>query len=210
MFGLFDKFRPQNDSAEAIAAALAATEKALGEQRGRVAALEAARGEALLAGEAQARKHEAELREARDEAERLTALAQALRARHAEAERRERRERLERMGAEARQKAEAAGRQIATRYPRLAKELIKLLEDERDALQAIAKAEQEILAAGEEGTGILPIDPPQKFYAQSNGLIPAMPLCRVITLPRHDGSLPEYGSPPLWRGDVDAVGVKGI
>jgi NADPH-dependent glutamate synthase beta subunit-like oxidoreductase len=115
-----------------------------------------------------------------------------------------------RLANEAKEKAERVGRAIAKNYPRLAKELIKLLEDERDALQAIAKAEQEILAAGEEGTGILPIDPPQKFYAQSNGFIPAMPLCRVITLPRHDGSLPEYGSPPLWRGDVDAVGVKGI
>jgi hypothetical protein len=51
MFGtMLDRLLPKNDTAEAIAAALAATEKALGEQRGRVAALEAARGEAPARG----------------------------------------------------------------------------------------------------------------------------------------------------------------
>jgi len=206
MFGnMLDRLRPKNDTAEELAAALAEVERALEEQKGREAALQADLGEALLMGGERARQHEAALRATRDEVERLTAMAQALRARHAEAERRERRERLERMAAEAREKAERAGRAIGKNYLRLAKEFIKLLEDELDALLAIAKVEQEVFAAGEEGTGILPIDPPQKFYSQSNGFIPAMPLCRVMTLPRHDASLPQYGSPPLWRGDVDVV-----
>jgi hypothetical protein len=65
------------------------------------------------------------LREARDEVERLTALAEALRARHAEAERRERRARLERLAAEARQKAEGAGKAIKREYPKLAARLVE-------------------------------------------------------------------------------------
>jgi hypothetical protein len=198
----------QNDSAEALAAALAATEKALGEQRGRVAALEAARGEALLAGEAQARKHEAELREARDEAERLTALAEALRARHAEAERRERRERLERLAAEARAKAEAAGKAIAREYPRLAARLVELLQAERDTLAQIVATERELGEAGAEAEGIPPIPRPADFYMTPNGLGVREHLCRRIVLPRHDGSLPEHGSPDLWRAG-DHVLIAG-
>jgi hypothetical protein len=201
MFGLLDKFRPQNDSAEALAAALAATEKALGEQRGRVAALEAARGEALLAGEAQARKHEAELREGRDEAERLAALAEALRARHAEAERRERRERLERLAAEARQKAEGAGKAIKREYPKLAARLVELLQAERDALAAIVVAERELGEAGADAEGIAPIPRPRDFYAAPNPFGGGANLCQMITLPRHDGSEAAHGSPPLWRGE---------
>jgi hypothetical protein len=200
MFGLLDKFRPQNDSAEAIAAALAATEAALAEQRGRVAALEAARGEALLAGDAQARKHEAELREARDEAERLTALAQALRARHVEAERRERRERLERLAAEARQKAETAGRAIAREYPKLAGRLVELLQAERDALAQIVATERELVEAGAEAEGIASIPRPRDFYAQPNPFGGGAHLCQRVTIPRHDDSEAAHGSPPLWRG----------
>jgi hypothetical protein len=113
MFGLLDKLRPKNDTAEALAEALAETEKALGEQRRHVGALEAGRGGALLEGGETARRHEAALREARDKEERLEALAAALRAKHAEAERQERRAALERQVAEARRKAEAAGLAIA-------------------------------------------------------------------------------------------------
>jgi hypothetical protein len=209
MFGLFDKFRRQNDSAEAIAAALAATEKALGEQRGRVADLEAGRGAALLEGGETARRHEAALREARDEAERLAALAEALRARHAEAERRERRERLERMAAEAQEKAKRAGEAIKREYPKLAARLVELLRAERDALAQIVATERELAAGGEEAEGIPPIKRPRDYYAAPNPFMPASNLCQVITLPRHDGSEAAHGSPPLWRAEDHRI-IAGV
>jgi hypothetical protein len=198
---MLDRLRPKSDTAEALAEALAEVEKARGAQAERIAALEAGRGAALLEGGETARRHEAALREARDEAERLTALAEALRARHAEAERRERRARLERLAAEARQKAEGAGRAIAREYPRLAAKLVALLEAEREALAAVAVAGRELAEAGAEAEGIEPPPPPRAFYAPSNPFMPASNLCQVITLPRHDGSEAAHGSPPLWRGD---------
>jgi hypothetical protein len=205
MFKLFDKFRPKNDTAEAIAAALMEVEAEIQNQHGRVGDLEAGRGAALLEGGETARRHEDALREARDEVERLEALAGALRTKLTAAEAREQRERLERMAAEAKEKAELAGRAIAKNYPRLAKELIKLLEDERDALQAIAKIWQYIFESGEDAAGILPIKRPHEYYAQSNPFVRTIPLCSKMTVPRHDESMPEHGSPPLWRGDVDVV-----
>jgi hypothetical protein len=197
---MLDRLRPKSDTAEAIAEALAAVEKALGEQRGRVADLEARRGAALLEGGETARRHEAALREARDEAERLTALAEALREKHAQAERRERRARLERMVEEARRKAETAGRAIAREYPRLAAKLVALLEAEREALAAIVVAERELAAGGEDAEGIAPIPRPRDYYAAPNPFGGGAHLCQVITLPRHDGSEAAHGSPPLWRG----------
>jgi hypothetical protein len=155
----------------------------------------------LLAGDARAQEHEAALREARDEVERLTALAEALRARHAEAERRERRARLERLAAEARQKAEGAGKAIKREYPKLVARLVELLQAERDALAAIVVAERELGEAGADAEGIAPIPRPRDFYAAPNPFGGGANLCQMITLPRHDGSEAAHGSPPLWRGE---------
>jgi chromosome segregation ATPase len=194
MFGLLDKFRPKNDTAEALAQALAETEKALAEQRRHVGALEAGRGGALLEGGEIARRHEAALREARDKAERLEALAAALRAKHAEADRQERRAALERQVAEARQKAEAAGLAIAERYPGLAAELIELVAAEHAALKAIWDATMALSGAGELGEGITPPAEPSSYYCrEAVGL--RLPLGDSLVLPDHQRGA---GAPPLW------------
>jgi hypothetical protein len=198
---MLNKFLPQNDSAEAIAVALAEAKTARSAQAQRIAALEAGRGAALLEGGETTHRHEAALREARDEAERLEAMGKALRQKLSAAEARERRARLERLAAEARPKAEAAGKAIAKEYPRHAAAIVKLLQAERDALAAIATAERALSEAGEDAAGIAPIPRPRDFYAAPNPFVPASNLCQVITLPRHGGSEAAHGSPPLWRGD---------
>jgi hypothetical protein len=204
--GLLDRLRPKNDTAAAIAAALAETEAARGAQAQRIGALEAGRGAALLEGGETARRQEAALREARDEAERLAALAEALRAKHAEAEMRERRAALELLAADAGAKAEAAGRAIARDYPRLAGELVKLLRAEREALAAKIEADERLAAAGSEAAGIALPPTPQAFYAPTLGVAsPVLHLCQRITLPALDGSPRHNGVPDLWCGPAHAV-----
>jgi hypothetical protein len=202
MFGtMLDRLRPKNDTAEAIAAALAATEAALEEQRGRAGDLEARRGAALLEGGETARRHEAALREAKDEMDRLAAMAQALRARYAEAERRERRARLEHLADEARRKAERAGMAIKREYPKLAGRLAELLQAEHAALTAIVVAEREIGEAGEDAAGIAPIPRPADFYATPNGLGVREHLSQRLTLPRAEGVFCANPLPPYWRAE---------
>lgn len=161
---------------------MAETEKALGEQRGHVGALEAGRGGALLEGGEIARRHEAALREARDKAERLAALAAALRAKHAEPERQERRAALERKVAEATRLGEAAGRAIAEKYPQLAGELIALVDAERAAMKAVLDATMALTEAGALAEGIVATAEPSSFYCiEAAGL--RLPLCDTLTLP---------------------------
>jgi hypothetical protein len=191
---LLDQLRPRTDSPGDLTTALHEAEGALARQRYRLAALEAERGEALMAGGDRARKHEADLIAARGETERLTAIVDSLRRRVAEAERREQRAALERRVAEANRLAEAAGRAIAERYPRLATELIELVEAERAAMRAVLNATMELNAAGELGQGIVPPTEPSTYYCtEGPGL--RLPLADTMVLPDHRRGA---GAPPLW------------
>jgi flagellar biosynthesis/type III secretory pathway protein FliH len=191
---LLDQLRPRTDSPADLTTALHEAEAALAKQRDRLALLEARRGEALLTGGETARRHEAALRDARDEVERLEALAAALRAKHAEAERQERRAALERQVDEARQKAEDAGRAIDKRYPQLAAELIALVEAEREAMRAVMDAAMALNAAGELGQGITPPAEPMSIYS-TQGTELRLPLADALILPDHRRGA---GAPPLW------------
>jgi hypothetical protein len=165
-----------------LTTALSEAETALAKQRDRLATLEAGRGGALLQGGEIARRHEAALREARDETERLIAIVDALRQKLAEADRQERRAALERLADEARRKAEAAGRAIAREYPRLANEIIALAEAEREAVSAVRAAHLALTEAGALAEGIVPPAEPSSFYCiEAAGL--RLPLCDTLTLP---------------------------
>jgi hypothetical protein len=190
---MFDRLRPRTDSPADLMRALSEAEAALAKQRDRLAALEAERGEALMAGGERARRHEADLIAARDETERLTAVADTLRKKLAEAERREQRAALERLADEARRKAEVAGRAIAREYPRLAGELIALVEAEREAMKAVCEAHLALTAAGELAEGITPPAEPASFYCtEAVGL--RLALCDSLVLPNHRCGA---GAPPL-------------
>jgi hypothetical protein len=194
MLKLLDRLRPRTDSPADLTTALDEAEAALGKQRDRLAALEAERGEALMVGGERARRHEAALADARGETERLAAIVDTLRRRVAETDRQERRAALERQVAAARQKAEAAGRAIDERYPKLAAELIALLEAEREAMRAVMRAVMALAEAGELAEGITPPAEPAAFYAiETVGL--RLPLGDSLILPDHRRGA---GAPALW------------
>ena len=188
MLKLLEKLRPEGETAAALAEALDRTAAALTEAEGRLADLQGQRGAALLAGGKEAERHEAALREAREDAERLAALADALRQRHAEAEKREGRAKLEAQAAEAARAAKAAGQAIARDYPKVAGQLVALLRAEREALAALDALTGELGRAPiEAAEGITLPPPPRAFYGPPSAAAP-LPLADAVRLPRHDSA----------------------
>lgn len=195
MLKLFERLRPEGETAAALADAIDRTAAALAEAEAKLSDLQARRGAALLAGGSTAEKHEAALRDGRDEAERLTALRDALRAKHAEAERTEGRQRLEAMAAEAAASSKAAAERIAREYPKLAAEIAAVLAAERAALDAIAALTAELGRAPTEAVEGIALPPPP--LAHYGAPAAAAPLADAVRLPRHDA--PDLGWPSAAR-----------
>ncbi len=201
MLKLLEKLRPEGETAAALGEALDRTAAALTEAEGRIADLQDRRGAALLAGGKAAERHEAALREARDETERLAALRDALRQKQAEAEKREVRAKLEAQAAEAARAAEAAGQAIARDYPKLAAQIVALLRAEREALEALDSLTAELAAApAEAAEGIANPPPPLTFYGKRSGVgLVASPISTLVRLPQHDcPNLGFFGQRAWW------------
>ncbi len=112
--------------------------------------LRAERGDALLAGGEKAAKHEAALREASDESERLAALREALGRRLVDAERREDADALDVALREAREAVAAFAAFRDREYPALAAKIAAGLALEHRAQAAIAGAAQLHNAMGDD------------------------------------------------------------
>lgn len=147
---LLGRLRPKTDDAAAIRSAMAATDTAIVAAEASVKKLRAERGDALLAGGQQAAKHEAALREATDEAERLNALSEALGRRLADAERREAHASLEAAIEEARAAVAAFSAFRDREYPELAAKVAAGLALEQRAQAAIAGAARLHQAMGDD------------------------------------------------------------
>lgn len=197
--GLLDRLRPKNDTAEAMASALAETETALAAAAQRVAGLEAGRGAALLEGGEVARRQEAALRDARDEAERLAALAETLRAKHAEAVTRERRAALQQEMVEAEREAADFVADLQRDYPKHAAAIAALCRREA----AVTKRMIELQGRLMEGMRVgdvpedvrAPVLPVQRYWAERDTT--PRPIADRVLLPAIGGSdAPAFWPPP--------------
>lgn len=199
MLKILERLRPAAETAAALGESITRTEAAVAEAEARIGDLQAGRGAALLAGGQTAERHEAALREARDDAERLTALRDALRTRHAEAERRERRQKLEAQAAAAAQAAKAAGERIAREYSALAAKLAALLAAERDAIRAVEGLMHDLAAAPPEAAEGIALPPTPRTYYGRAGHGMETPLSAAVRLPRQDDpNLGGIGGAMLW------------
>jgi len=158
---LMKKLRPEADTATAIRAAQARTAEAAAAIRKEIALLEAARGDLLLEGGANAEKHEAALRERRDEADRLIALAGALARKLGEAELREATDDARRAIADAKREIGAYSAFLADAYPAAARKIAEGMQMEERARSVLASALARLQALPEPLADIaIPAMPP--------------------------------------------------
>ena len=140
--------RPKADTAAALRASLADTKAALVTVQGVIAELEAGRGGVLLDGtEAQAAQYEANLAEARAEAERFAAIAAALPARIAAAEARERGIEMDALANHADAQAEA-GAELLPRIVQGLAEVLALMRQHDAIADKVAAANRELKDGG--------------------------------------------------------------
>lgn len=181
----FQRVTP-TDNAAALARALETVAADLAAARGRVAGLEAARGAALLEGGETARRGEAALGEARAEVERAEAMRATLAARHAAAEKRERREALERRLEAVETQCQRAAETIKKRWPKLAGELLEMLEAEAAAEARILGLAGAFMADPEAAEGLrLPGGVKLRYLVAdpSGSAMPALPLYQLVQIP---------------------------
>ncbi len=194
-----NRLRPSDETAAAIAAALAEARVAQASIADRRRDLEAGRGAALLADAKAADAHENAIAETEREADRLAAILVELDRRHAEAMRREGREALERQAAEAAAACRSAAEAIKRHWPKVAADLVRMLAAEREAEEMRERLERAILAAGEAGTGVdLPPQPRQTYGGTSRDGLAGSPLHARVTLPAIDPAEWRNEAPPAW------------
>jgi hypothetical protein len=193
-----NRLRPAAETAEALAASLAEARVAQASVADRRRDLETGRGAALLGDGKAAEAHESAIAETEREADRLAAIVAELERRHAEATRREAREALEKQAAEAAAACRAAAEAVRKTWPRLARDLVALLETERAAEELRDALERALTAAGEAAAGIEVPPPPRMTYGGSSrdGLM-GVGLYRRVTLPAID--------PETWRDEARAA-----
>ena len=195
---LLSRLRPAAETAEALGASLAEARVAQASVADRRRALESGRGAALLADAKAADAHENAIAETEREAGRLVAIVAELERRHAEAMRREGREALERQAAEAAAACRSAAEAIKRHWPKVAADLVRLLEAERAAEESREKLERAILAAGAAAAGIEVPPLPRAIYGgvSADGMVGA-PLHARVRLPALD--------PSTWRDEAPAA-----
>jgi hypothetical protein len=182
---VFQRVTP-TDNAAALARALETVAADLAAARARVGGLEAARGAALLDGGETARRAEADLAEARPEAERAEAMRAELERRHAAAEKRERRAAMVAKVAAVEAQCAAAAEAIRRKWPKVGAELLALLEGEAKAEARIFFLNQAFLADPEAAEGLtLPESVKPRYLRPSADAasVPAPPLFLSVTIP---------------------------
>lgn len=143
------ELRPKDQTADAIRVALGATGEALAAARTRVREHETARPALMLTGgAAEMQKAETSLTESRAEAERLSALADALRTKLAEAEAAEARAEADALAATARAAHADWLQWVQTQYTPLATRMVAGLRLELAAADALRTAHRHALDTG--------------------------------------------------------------